>query len=293
MTELEVAMGMIVDVFARYSGVEGAKQSLTKGELKALMEKELPGFLQVRGCALGYGMGLDGVGAGGPRPGGRTGQDGTGRGGGWGQGLLGPGRTVGEEKAGHRRQKGRKGSGPNCSKVGGWGRAAVRGGRLQLAEEWLCCPRGLGIPEQKGEVARSVLETELEPQITSGQDSFSEGAPCGREWEVAAGLRAQEWNPGPSLRLGPLARSLSKPAGHRHPCSSCWPPIPHSQVTCCLVLVGLTGIGREEVLSRHPSAQSLWPRVSEDLPSASPTLFPPSPFSPPPWVPAKLHLPVL
>lgn len=46
MTELEVAMGMIVDVFARYSGVEGAKQSLTKGELKALMEKELPGFLQ-------------------------------------------------------------------------------------------------------------------------------------------------------------------------------------------------------------------------------------------------------
>lgn len=39
-------MGMIIDVFARYSGAEGNKQSLTKGELKVLMEKELPGFLQ-------------------------------------------------------------------------------------------------------------------------------------------------------------------------------------------------------------------------------------------------------
>ncbi|XP_014644357.1 PREDICTED: protein S100-P [Ceratotherium simum simum] len=46
MTELETAMGMIIDVFARYSGAEGNKQSLTKAELKTLMEKELPGFLQ-------------------------------------------------------------------------------------------------------------------------------------------------------------------------------------------------------------------------------------------------------
>ncbi|XP_037386215.1 protein S100-P [Talpa occidentalis] len=46
MTELETAMGMVIDVFARYSSVEGDKQSLTRGELKALMEKELPGFLQ-------------------------------------------------------------------------------------------------------------------------------------------------------------------------------------------------------------------------------------------------------
>uniref|UniRef100_F6Z563 S100 calcium binding protein P n=2 Tax=Equus TaxID=9789 RepID=F6Z563_HORSE len=46
MTELETAMSMIIDVFARYSGAEGSKQSLTKGELKTLMEKELPGFLQ-------------------------------------------------------------------------------------------------------------------------------------------------------------------------------------------------------------------------------------------------------
>lgn len=52
MTELETAMGMIIDVFARYSGAEGNKQSLTKGELRALMERELPGFLQVRARAL-------------------------------------------------------------------------------------------------------------------------------------------------------------------------------------------------------------------------------------------------
>ncbi|XP_055989041.1 protein S100-P [Sorex fumeus] len=46
MTELETAISMIIDVFAKYAGSEGSKQSLTKGELKALMEKELPGFLQ-------------------------------------------------------------------------------------------------------------------------------------------------------------------------------------------------------------------------------------------------------
>lgn len=48
MTELEMAMGMIIDVFARYSGAEGNKLSLTKGELRTLLEKELPGFLEVR-----------------------------------------------------------------------------------------------------------------------------------------------------------------------------------------------------------------------------------------------------
>lgn len=46
MTELETAISMILDVFAKYSGAEGNKHSLTKGELKTLMEKELPGFLQ-------------------------------------------------------------------------------------------------------------------------------------------------------------------------------------------------------------------------------------------------------
>lgn len=48
-------MGMIISVFARYAGVEGSKQSLTKGELKVLMEKELPGFLQVRAHGEGQG----------------------------------------------------------------------------------------------------------------------------------------------------------------------------------------------------------------------------------------------
>lgn len=57
MSELEIAMGMIIDVFARYSGDEGSKQTLTKGELKALMEKELPGFLQVGCRAAGDGVG--------------------------------------------------------------------------------------------------------------------------------------------------------------------------------------------------------------------------------------------
>ncbi|EHB03668.1 Protein S100-P [Heterocephalus glaber] len=46
MTELETAIGLIIDVFSRYATSEGSKQSLTKGELKTLMEKELPGFLQ-------------------------------------------------------------------------------------------------------------------------------------------------------------------------------------------------------------------------------------------------------
>lgn len=48
MTELETAMGLVINVFARYAAGEGSKQSLTKSELKVLMEKELPGFLQVR-----------------------------------------------------------------------------------------------------------------------------------------------------------------------------------------------------------------------------------------------------
>lgn len=97
MTELETAMSMIIDVFARYSGAEGSKQSLTKGELKTLMEKELPGFLQVRAHghrALGNGMG-DRVGL-------------------MGEHAEGQG-AWGEKKGGCGRQKGRKGSTPRCS----------------------------------------------------------------------------------------------------------------------------------------------------------------------------------
>ncbi|XP_075044905.1 protein S100-P-like [Mixophyes fleayi] len=46
MTELETAMAMIMDVFHRYARTEGNKNTLTKGEVKTLMEKELPGMLQ-------------------------------------------------------------------------------------------------------------------------------------------------------------------------------------------------------------------------------------------------------
>uniref|UniRef100_A0A8D0GB82 S100 calcium binding protein P n=1 Tax=Sphenodon punctatus TaxID=8508 RepID=A0A8D0GB82_SPHPU len=45
MSKLEMAMGMIIDVFDKYSGAEGNKQTLSKGELKTLLEMELPNFL--------------------------------------------------------------------------------------------------------------------------------------------------------------------------------------------------------------------------------------------------------
>ncbi|XP_075705132.1 protein S100-P [Rhinoderma darwinii] len=45
MTELETAIAYIIDVFDKYSCTEGKKDTLTKGELKTLMEKELPGIL--------------------------------------------------------------------------------------------------------------------------------------------------------------------------------------------------------------------------------------------------------
>ncbi|XP_063779741.1 protein S100-P [Pseudophryne corroboree] len=46
MTELETAIVMIIDVFDKYASTEGDKNSLTKGELKTLFEKELPGFIE-------------------------------------------------------------------------------------------------------------------------------------------------------------------------------------------------------------------------------------------------------
>ncbi|XP_053556277.1 protein S100-P-like [Bombina bombina] len=45
MTELETAIVMIIDVFDRYSCTEGNRLTLTKGEMKTLLEKELPGIL--------------------------------------------------------------------------------------------------------------------------------------------------------------------------------------------------------------------------------------------------------
>ncbi|CAH2299768.1 S100-P [Pelobates cultripes] len=44
MSELETAMVMIMDVFDRYACTEGNKTTLTKGEMKTLVEKELPGI---------------------------------------------------------------------------------------------------------------------------------------------------------------------------------------------------------------------------------------------------------
>ncbi|XP_039608723.1 protein S100-P-like [Polypterus senegalus] len=46
MSQLETAMAMIIKVFDQYSGAEGNNQTLTKGELKSLMDAELPNFLK-------------------------------------------------------------------------------------------------------------------------------------------------------------------------------------------------------------------------------------------------------
>ncbi|KAG8591381.1 hypothetical protein GDO81_000152 [Engystomops pustulosus] len=45
MTELETAMVMIINVFDKYSRKDGKGDTLCKGELKTLIEKELPGIL--------------------------------------------------------------------------------------------------------------------------------------------------------------------------------------------------------------------------------------------------------
>ncbi|XP_071988723.1 protein S100-P-like [Engystomops pustulosus] len=46
MTELETAMSLIINVFDNYSGKDGKGDTLSKGELKTLIEKELPGILR-------------------------------------------------------------------------------------------------------------------------------------------------------------------------------------------------------------------------------------------------------
>uniref|UniRef100_A0A8C5LY04 Protein S100 n=1 Tax=Leptobrachium leishanense TaxID=445787 RepID=A0A8C5LY04_9ANUR len=45
MTELETAICMIIEVFDKYSCTEGNNMTLSKGELKTLLEKELPWLL--------------------------------------------------------------------------------------------------------------------------------------------------------------------------------------------------------------------------------------------------------
>ncbi len=47
-SELETAMESLIMVFHRYAGKEGKSGSLTRRELRTLMENELSGFLKVR-----------------------------------------------------------------------------------------------------------------------------------------------------------------------------------------------------------------------------------------------------
>ncbi|KAM6894831.1 protein S100-P-like [Lycodopsis pacificus] len=46
MTQLETAMAILMKTFDTYAGSEGSKDSLSKGEVKTLLEKELPGLLK-------------------------------------------------------------------------------------------------------------------------------------------------------------------------------------------------------------------------------------------------------
>ncbi|XP_040275053.1 protein S100-P-like [Bufo bufo] len=46
MSDLETAINLIIDVFDKYSSTEGKKDTLSKGELKTMMEKELPGLIK-------------------------------------------------------------------------------------------------------------------------------------------------------------------------------------------------------------------------------------------------------
>nr|XP_004656170.1 protein S100-P [Jaculus jaculus] len=48
MTELETAIGIIISVFNRYATNKVSKRSLTKAELKSLIQKELPCLMQTR-----------------------------------------------------------------------------------------------------------------------------------------------------------------------------------------------------------------------------------------------------
>ncbi|XP_030018659.1 protein S100-P-like [Sphaeramia orbicularis] len=46
MTQLETAMAILMKTFDTYAGAEGSKESLSKAEVKTLLEKELPGLLK-------------------------------------------------------------------------------------------------------------------------------------------------------------------------------------------------------------------------------------------------------
>uniref|UniRef100_A0A3B3WKJ1 S100/CaBP-9k-type calcium binding subdomain domain-containing protein n=1 Tax=Poecilia mexicana TaxID=48701 RepID=A0A3B3WKJ1_9TELE len=48
MSHLEMAMATLIQTFDQYAGSDGKKSTLSKAEVKTLVEKELPGLLQVR-----------------------------------------------------------------------------------------------------------------------------------------------------------------------------------------------------------------------------------------------------
>lgn len=54
LSELEKAMDIIIDVFHQYSRREGDRDTLTKKELKLMIEKQLANYLKVRGPRAGF-----------------------------------------------------------------------------------------------------------------------------------------------------------------------------------------------------------------------------------------------
>ncbi|XP_044137631.1 protein S100-P-like [Bufo gargarizans] len=46
MSDLETAMALFIGVFDHFACSEGKKDTLSKGEFKALLEKELPGLMK-------------------------------------------------------------------------------------------------------------------------------------------------------------------------------------------------------------------------------------------------------
>ncbi|KAM9836705.1 protein S100-P-like [Aulostomus maculatus] len=46
MTQVETAMAILMKTFDSYAGSQGSKDSLSKAEVKTLLEKELPGLLK-------------------------------------------------------------------------------------------------------------------------------------------------------------------------------------------------------------------------------------------------------
>lgn len=54
LSELEKAIDVIIDVFHQYSRREGDRDTLTKSELKLLIEKQLANYLKVREGGAGF-----------------------------------------------------------------------------------------------------------------------------------------------------------------------------------------------------------------------------------------------